>query len=60
VRSQSDIISRSGSNFASFVGSVPAIQTLMRRIRSRKTRDSTIIAIVIALCICFTIWYIIA
>jgi len=36
---------------------VPGINTLIKRIEDKRTRDNTVIALVIAVCICVLLWY---
>mmetsp|Transcript_6978 Transcript_6978/g.13955 ORF Transcript_6978/g.13955 Transcript_6978/m.13955 type:complete len:223 (+) Transcript_6978:100-768(+) len=36
---------------------VPGVNTLIRRIQDKRTRDNTILALVIAVCICLILWY---
>lgn len=36
---------------------MPGMQVLMGRIQNRRTRNNTVIALVIALCICFLLFY---
>ena len=60
VKRQGASISRSADNFLNYVSRVPGVNTLIQRIRSRKTRDSTVIALTIAACVCFTLWYILS
>mmetsp|Transcript_10412 Transcript_10412/g.19424 ORF Transcript_10412/g.19424 Transcript_10412/m.19424 type:complete len:137 (+) Transcript_10412:454-864(+) len=36
---------------------VPGLNTLIQRIEDKRTRDNTILALVIACCICFLLWY---
>jgi len=36
---------------------IPGVNNLMSLITKKRTRDNTILAIVIAICMCFTIWY---
>ena len=60
LASQGRAIGRAGASLTQYVGMVPGVQTLMKRIADRKTRDSTVLALVIAACLCFTIWYLAA
>ncbi|GBG25980.1 Golgi SNAP receptor complex member 1-1 [Hondaea fermentalgiana] len=36
---------------------VPGINTLIKRIQDKRTRDNTILALVIAVCVCLILWY---
>lgn len=36
---------------------VPGINVLIKRIQDKRTRDNTVLALIIALCICFLLWY---
>lgn len=38
-------------------GNLPSITRVIDAIQRKKTRDNAIIGLVIAACICFTIWY---
>eukprot|EP01138_Halocafeteria_seosinensis_P011712 gb/GECG01011968.1/.p1 GENE.gb/GECG01011968.1/~~gb/GECG01011968.1/.p1 ORF type:complete len:272 (+),score=31.85 gb/GECG01011968.1/:1-816(+) len=51
-------ISNATSQLTTAVGKLPGVQTLIRRIQSRQTRDNTIIGLVIAFCISFMLWYV--
>lgn len=38
--------------------SIPGMHSLMESIRRRRSSDDTVVAAVIAVCICFTLWYV--
>ena len=39
------------------VNRIPGVNTLMRSIQNKKSKDSLIVAGVVAVCVCFCIWY---
>ena len=39
------------------VNRIPGVNSLMRNIQNRKTKDNAIVAVVIGLCVCFILWY---
>ena len=39
------------------VNRIPGVNTLMRNIQNKKSKDSLIVAGVVAMCVCFCIWY---
>lgn len=57
MRAQGAGLGRVQHTLSAYVAAVPGISTLMSRIANRQTRDSTVLALVIAACICFTLWY---
>lgn len=57
LRNQRGTITNATSRLVSIGKSVPGVETLMNRIRNKRTRDNTILAIVIALCLSFILIY---
>lgn len=40
-------------------GNLPSISRVIDAIQKKKTRDNAIVGLIIAGCICFTIWYLV-
>lgn len=40
------------------VNRIPGVNSLMRSIQNKKGKDNVIVAVVIALCVCFILWYV--
>ncbi|KAK8817313.1 hypothetical protein WA556_003207 [Blastocystis sp. ATCC 50177/Nand II] len=57
LRSQRGRLQRSGGVLEGLTQRFPAIQQLTRNVHFRRNRDNIIVAVVIALCICFCLWY---
>lgn len=58
LKRQKKTFGKSVSGLTSIGSSIPAVNQLMKRIGNKKTRDNTILAIVIALCISLILIYI--
>ena len=60
LRRQRKNFERSGFRMQDISDNVPAINSLIKRIRDKKTRDQTVLSIVVALCICGILLYILS
>mmetsp|Transcript_9876 Transcript_9876/g.11285 ORF Transcript_9876/g.11285 Transcript_9876/m.11285 type:complete len:222 (-) Transcript_9876:1068-1733(-) len=58
LRNQRNTFTNATSRLSTIGKAVPGVETLMKRIQNKRTRDNTILAIVIALCICFILFYV--
>jgi len=58
LRNQRNAFTNATSRLASIGKAVPGVNTLMQRIQNKRTRDNTILAIVISFCICFILFYV--
>jgi hypothetical protein len=47
-----------GGTFVVCAGNLPAVSRIIDAIQRKKTRDNAIVGVLIATCICFTIWYV--
>jgi golgi SNAP receptor complex member 1 len=57
LRSQGLSLGRVQSTMGMIVGNIPGLNTLVEKIRRKRSKDDKIVAGVIASCILFTIWY---
>lgn len=58
LRRQKTTFGKGNSRLSSIGERIPAVNALMKRIKDKKTRDNTILAIVIAVCISLIVIYI--
>lgn len=56
---QRRLITSSSSALTSMATMFPAINRVMGSIQFRKTRENIVLALVIASCVCFTLWYLV-
>ncbi len=54
---QRSLITGAASTLSVIASRFPVLNRLMGSIHHRKTRENVILALVISLCICFTLWY---
>ena len=57
LRNQGMSLGRVQSTMGQIIGNIPGINTLVAKIKSKKSKDDMIIIGVIASCILFTLWY---
>jgi Golgi SNAP receptor complex protein 1 len=57
LRQQGMSLGRVTTGISSIVSAIPGVNTLVDAIRRKRSRDDQILAVVIAVCICFTLWY---
>jgi len=57
LRTQGLSLGRAQASIGRIVGNIPGINTLVERIRRKRSKDDMIVAGVIASCILFTLWY---
>ncbi|KAK8799445.1 hypothetical protein WA158_005994 [Blastocystis sp. Blastoise] len=57
LKSQFNNIRNSREKMGGIIDKLPVIGTLLKNIGNKKNKDNTIVAIVIAILICFCIWY---
>jgi golgi SNAP receptor complex member 1 len=57
LRSQGLSLGRVQSTMGMIVGNIPGLNTLVEKIRRKRSKDDKIVAGVIASCILFTLWY---
>jgi Golgi SNAP receptor complex protein 1 len=57
LRSQGQSLQNSQSTMGRIMGNIPGINTIVERIRRKRSKDDMILAGVIASCILFTLWY---
>ena len=57
LRSQGLSLGRVTSMMGQIAGNVPGLNTLIEKIRRKRSKDDKIVAAVIASCILFTLWY---
>ena len=57
LRSQGMSLGRVQSTMGKIAGNIPGINTLVEKIRRKRSKDDMIVAGVIASCILFTLWY---
>ncbi|KAK8818082.1 hypothetical protein WA556_005903 [Blastocystis sp. ATCC 50177/Nand II] len=50
-------LANSQHRILSIVNRIPGVNSLMRNIQNKKGKDNVIVAVVIALCVCFILWY---
>ena len=57
LRSQRDTLMSSAGKLGGFLTRVPGASQLIGAISSRRTRNDTIVYLVIAACVCYTVWH---
>lgn len=57
LRSQMTSLRGSSTTFNTIAGRFPVVNSIMDAINRRRSRNNTVLALVIASCICFTLWY---
>mmetsp|Transcript_25495 Transcript_25495/g.31342 ORF Transcript_25495/g.31342 Transcript_25495/m.31342 type:complete len:276 (-) Transcript_25495:386-1213(-) len=60
LRQQRNSLVGIGGKMVSIAGNIPGVNKLVDAIRSKRGRDDQIVSIVIAFCICFTLWYLLS
>lgn len=57
LRRQRTALSASGARVVTFISRLPGVGSLVDQISSRRTRNDTVIGLVMGLCVCFALWY---
>eukprot|EP00611_Tribonema_gayanum_P018767 TRINITY_DN3197_c0_g1_i1.p1 TRINITY_DN3197_c0_g1~~TRINITY_DN3197_c0_g1_i1.p1 ORF type:complete len:234 (-),score=51.24 TRINITY_DN3197_c0_g1_i1:62-763(-) len=60
LRQQRETLSRTNATLGALTSAFPGIGRIVDQIGRRRTRDNMIVATVLALCICFTLWWLLS
>ena len=58
LRTQKSMLEKVSGGLQGLAKKVPVLNNLMQKINTRKGRDKVILSGIVAVCLCFTIWYV--